>query len=107
MQKPRGVNRMTIRSVDMQVLLPRATEVARMQQAQRMEHVHRQFDNKDAIVQQTFNVAKHVNNTNKSEKSYIEEAPEKKEKRDKQQKQGQKDRDESSDNEQIKIDITV
>lgn len=97
---------MTIRSVDMQVLLPKATEVARMQQAQRMEQVHRDFDNKDAIVQQTFTMAKQINRTKRSEVPYLEEEPEKKDKRNKQQNK-QKDQDEQTENAQTRIDITI
>ena len=101
---------MTIRSVDMQVLLPKAGEVARMQQTERMEQIQRQFDNKDAIVQNTFNTAKQVRQATRGETHYVDEAPEKKNKKDKQPKKQTKNEngEQSPDNEAVnRIDITI
>ena len=101
---------MTIRSVDMQVLLPKAGEVARMQQAERMENIQRQFDNKDAIVQNTFNTAKQVRQTTRGETHYVDEAPEKKNKKPKPPKKQMQNEngEQSSENETINhIDITI
>lgn len=102
---------MTIRSVDMQVLLPKAGEVAKLQQAQRLEHIHRQYDNKDAIVQQTFSTAKQVGQTVRGATPYVDEQPDKKEKKknkqpkDKEQKSRQTVR--PSEEDENHIDITI
>jgi hypothetical protein len=70
----------------MQVLIPKAGEVARIQEAQRMEHIQRQFDNKEAIAQHNDKTFKQVSKSVRGETSYVEERKDKEKQQQKKQK---------------------
>ncbi len=93
---------MTIRSVDMQVLVQKSGEVSRIQQNQRMDHIHRQQDSEGHIVKQTFELAKQIKQTQRGETSYVDEKQEKKERKPK--KDEYKPEKENESRQDIKLD---
>lgn len=66
---------MSIRSLDMQVLVQKASDVAKVQHNQHQEIISRQDEFAQNIIRQTTQNSKTVQNTNKSEKGLIQEKP--------------------------------
>ena len=64
---------MTIRSVDMQVLIQKVGDVARIQQSQQLENNSRQQEFTQQISQQTDKNVKTVNQMLRNERSYVHE----------------------------------
>lgn len=101
----------------MQVLIPRSGEVARIQEAQRMEHIQRQFDNKETIAQQNDKTFKQVSKSLRGETSYVEEQKDKEKRRQEKKKQSREHENQNHDHIQKKakvpegdvniIDITI
>jgi len=68
---------MTIRSIDMQVLIQKVGDVARIQQSQQLENNSRQQEFTQQISQQTDKNVKTVNQMLRNERSYVHEKQEK------------------------------
>ncbi|MDD2510037.1 MAG: hypothetical protein PHP26_01370 [Syntrophomonas sp.] len=106
---------MTIRSVDMQVLVQKVGDVARIQQSQQLENNSRQQEFVQQISQQTDKNAKTVNQMLRNEQAYVHEKQEKEEsgkkkrtKKGKSEKMANKDKMEARlNNPGNKLDITV
>ncbi len=71
---------MTIRSIDMQVLVQKATDVSKIQHTQQIQNAGRQQENAAQIMQQTEVISKSVNQTKETEAKRVHEEKEKKEK---------------------------
>ncbi len=106
---------MSIRSVDMQVLVQKAGDVARVQQTHQIEQDRRQQEFNQAIIQQTHQNTKEVNQTLKSEDAYIHgrQEKQKKEKKDHENK-GNEEKTANNENKSVKspiqghhVDITI
>lgn len=67
---------MTIRSIDMQVLIPKVTDVARVQQIQQQENSVRQQENANHIMQQTIKNTNTVNQPLRNESALVHEKEE-------------------------------
>lgn len=80
---------MSIRSLDMQVLVQKANEVAKVQHNQQQEIVNRQDEFALDISKQTALISKTVQNANKSEKSMVQEKQEKEKKEKEEEKKRQ------------------
>lgn len=69
---------MSIRSIDMQVLVQKVTDVAKVQQAQQLESSNRQQESAQQISQQTNIDVKTVNQPLKNQNAHVHEKQEKK-----------------------------
>lgn len=108
---------MTIRSLDMQVLVQKVGDVAKVQQAQQAENNSRQQELLQSIDQQTKQRSKTVNQTQKNESAFVHEKEEQeKEKKSKKKSKGKgnKGNKENKENSLVKdsrkgknIDFTV
>jgi hypothetical protein len=78
---------MTIKSIDMQVLVQKVGDVARIQQAQQIGHNHRQEEFVKNISQETDKYSKTVNKPGESQHKKVDE----KEEKEKQSGKGYKD----------------
>lgn len=97
-----GGEPMTIRSIDMQVLVQKTGDVARVQSAKLEEHALRQQDFNQQISKETLKNSSSVNQTLKDEAAYIQEKQEKQNKKRKQKnKEEDKEKAENSDKENI------
>ncbi len=79
---------MTIRSVDMQVLIQKVGDIARIQQSQQLENNSRQQEFAQQISQQTDKDAKTVNHLLKNERAHVHEKQEKEEAEKRRAKKG-------------------
>ena len=80
---------MTIRSVDMQVLLPKVSDVARIQQIAHNENNVKQQEQNQMIMHQTARTSQSVNQLSKDEQARLREKEEKEKKEKKyEQKRG-------------------
>lgn len=79
---------MTIRSIDMQVLIPKVTDVAKVQQIQQQENTARQQENANNIIRETIKNTNTVNQPLRDESALIhrKEEQEKNFKKNKQKK---------------------
>ncbi|HWP98611.1 MAG TPA: hypothetical protein VN426_17345 [Syntrophomonadaceae bacterium] len=106
---------MSIRSVDMQVLVQKVGDISRIQQTHQVEENNRQQEFNQAIVQQTDHNSKEVNQSLRSEEAYVHERQEKQKKEEKgQEKKGKKEDTANTDNKSQnmsqsghRLDITV
>lgn len=83
---------MTIRSVDMQVLIQKTADVARIQQSQQLENNSRQQELAQQISQQTDKNAKTVNQLLRSERSPVHDKQENEESNKRRNKKGKNDK---------------
>lgn len=67
---------MTIRSIDMQVLIPKVTDIAKIQQVQLQENTARQQENINHNAQETFKNTNTVNQLLKNESALVHEKEE-------------------------------
>lgn len=105
----KGGRFMTIRSVDMQVLVQRAGDVSKIQQVQQVQNATKHQENLQQIMQQTTIVSKTVEQNRETESKRVHEEKEK-EKRKKQGKKRPKDDEgqlKESESGSIGIDIIV
>ena len=72
---------MTIRSVDMQVLVQRVGDVSKIQQAQQVQNTNKQQENFQQIIQQTTTVSKSVEQNRETESKRVHEEKEKERRR--------------------------
>lgn len=106
---------MSIRSVDMQVLVQKAGDVARVQQTHQIEQDRRQQEFNHAIIQQTNHNTKEVNQTLKGEDVYVQDRQEKQKKQKKdQENKGNEETTANNENKSVKspkqghhLDITI
>ena len=83
---------MTIRSVDMQVLIQKVGDVARIQQSQQLENNSRQQEFAQQISQQTDKNAKTVNQMLRNEQAFVHEKQEQESGKKKQAKKGKSEK---------------
>ncbi|MEN6348059.1 MAG: hypothetical protein ABFD08_01480 [Syntrophomonas sp.] len=89
---------MSIRSIDMQVLVQKVSDVAKVQQAQQVENSNRQQESVQQINHQTNIEVKTVNEPLRNEHAHVHEKQEQKEKEKKSKpKKGNNDNTENSD----------
>ncbi|MDD2585230.1 MAG: hypothetical protein PHT79_00595 [Syntrophomonadaceae bacterium] len=89
---------MTIRSIDMQVLVQKVGDVAKIQQVQQSDHANRQQEFAQQIAQQTEKNTKTVNQPLQNQSKLIHEKQEKeKQSRKYRNKEGKKDNKENND----------
>lgn len=89
---------MTIRSIDMQVLVQKVGDVAKIQQAQQSDHTNRQQEFAQQIAQQTEKNTKTVNQPLQNQSKLIHEKQEKERQSGKyRKKEGKKDHKENND----------
>ncbi|MGR6836131.1 hypothetical protein [Syntrophomonas erecta] len=81
---------MTIRSIDMQVLVQKVGEVAKIQQSERLEHNQRQQENNQYINLQTAMNSKTVNKLEQNESALIQDKQESEHKKKKKFKQAKR-----------------
>ncbi len=96
---------MTIRSLDMQVLVQKVGDVARVQQAQQTESNSRQQEFLQAIDQQTKERSKAVKETEKNESAFVhgkEEQEKEKKAKKKSKGKGKKRKKENKENKENK-----
>lgn len=86
---------MTIRSVDMQVLVQKTLDIARVQQAQQVEGQHRQMEFAQNITAQNEKIARSVNDPLRNEAKLVHEKEEQ-EKNSKKQKNEKEEEEEKS-----------
>lgn len=100
---------MTIRSVDMQVLVQRVGDVSKIQHAQQVQNNYKQQENAQQIMQQTTTVSKSVDQSREAESKRVREEKEKEKKRNPRKGQPEKDDDKRADSEVTNngIDIIV
>lgn len=106
---------MSIRSIDMQVLVPKVNDVARIQQTHQVDHLRRQQEFSQLIVQETQHNTRDVNKMFKSEHTDIHERQEKQKKeKNSQEKKGKSENEANIDNMAVKpqdsghlLDITI
>lgn len=106
---------MTIRSVDMQVLVQKAGDVARVQQSHQIDQDRRQQEFNQAMIQQINHNTKEVNQTRKGEDVYIQERQEKQKKqKNEQENKGNDETTANNENKSVKsptqghrVDITI
>ena len=84
---------MTIRSIDMQVLVQKVGDVAKIQQAEKSDHNNRQQQFAQQILQQTETNSKTVSQNLRSEATLIRDKQEEEEKRKKKKRQNQLEED--------------
>jgi hypothetical protein len=90
---------MSIRSVDMQVLVQKVGDISRVQQAHQVEEHKRQQEFTQAIAQQTEHNTKEINQPLRSEDAYVHERQKEGEKEKKEQeKKGKKEETANTDN---------
>jgi hypothetical protein len=89
---------MTIRSVDMQVLIPKVPDVARLQNEQQQTHLSRQNEFAEQMQAQSARMAQTVAQTNKDEDVHIQEKQEREKKR-KKNKQSEEQEEQDNNNE--------
>jgi hypothetical protein len=77
---------MTIRSIDMQILIPKVTDVAKVQQIQQQEHNIRQQENANHIARETTRNTNTVNQPLRDEAALVHEKEEEKHKKNKEKK---------------------
>jgi hypothetical protein len=83
---------MTIRSIDMQVLIQKVGDVARIQQSQQLENNSRQQEFAQQITQQTDKNVKTVNQMLRNEQAFVHEKQEQESGKKKQAKKGKSDK---------------
>ncbi len=88
---------MTIRTVDMQVLIPKSSEIAKLQQVQQQENQVRQQENTQQINAETVKTTTNVNDPQKSEASHIYDKQEEEKRRRKARKGKAGGKDESEE----------
>lgn len=91
---------MSIRSVDMQVLVQKVGDVGRVQQAQQVEGQHKLMENTQNINTQNEQIAKRVNDPLRNESKLVHE----KEEQEKQQKKRQHGKEQEEDTKKDKAD---
>lgn len=82
---------MSIKTFDMQVLIPKTHEVGKMQQVQLQEAQARQQEGAQQVQAETLKTSKQVNDPQKSEASYIQEKQEEEKRRRKGARKGKDD----------------
>jgi len=85
---------MSIRSVDMQVLVQKVGDIARVQQVQQVEGQHKLMENTHNINAQNEKIAHSVNDPLRNESKLVHE----KEEQEKQQKKKQRDKEGEEEN---------
>jgi hypothetical protein len=90
---------MSIRTVDMQVMLPKASEVSRVQQIQQHENTLQQQDSASQIANQAVKTETTVNKTPRDEAALIRERQEKQKKQGK--KGGNDETKQNNDNDEL------
>lgn len=80
---------MSIRSVDMQVLVQKTGDIARIQAAHQVEGQHKMMENTQNISAQNENIARRVNDPLRNESKLVHD----KEEQEKDQKKKQRDKD--------------
>lgn len=106
---------MSIRSIDMQVLVQKVGDVAKVQQAQQLENSNRQQESTQQIGQQTQMDVKTVNQPLKNERAHVYQKQEKEQQEKKsRQKKGKGNQTENNEkhektgnNQENHIDITI
>lgn len=106
---------MSIRSIDMQVLVQKVGDVARIQHTHQVDHDKRQQEFVQAIAQQTQHNTKEVNQMLRSEHAEIHQRQEKQKKeKNSQEKKGKHENEANNDNKSLNnndsghfLDITI
>lgn len=106
---------MSIRSVDMQVLVQKVGDISRIQHTHQVEESQRQQEFNQAIVQQTDHNSREVNQSLRGEEAYVHERQEKQKKEKKgEEKKGKREETANTDNKSQnmsqpgqRLDITI
>jgi len=102
---------MTIRSLDMQVLVQKSGDVARIQHNQHQDIINRQDEFAQTISRQTAQNSKTVPDTNKSEKGLIQEKPDQKQRKNQSRNTARSQKDKQAKSNKAgydnKIDILI